>query len=66
MVPVTGAGRPGVSTGHRTAPGVFGGWPTGHRTAPVFFGGKKMPGQTGPGDRGHPVASPVELSILFG
>jgi hypothetical protein len=54
--------------------GFLGGWATGtgphrgfsrggghrHRTAPVFFFVKKIPGQTGPGDPGRPVASPVE------
>ena len=74
MVPVTGPGRPGVSTGHRTGLGFFGGRPTGHRDGLGFFGGRptghqdglgcflggKKPAQTGPGDHGHPVASPVQ------
>ena len=34
-----GTGRPGVPTGHRTAPGFFGGWSRPGRTTPGFFGG---------------------------
>jgi hypothetical protein len=66
--PGTGPHR-GFSRGGTTGTGPHRGFSRGggnrHRTTPGFFLVKKIPGQTGPGDPGHPVASPVEFSNIY-
>ena len=60
-VPVDRGGPPATGPDR----GFFEGGPTGHRTGPGSFLGKKKTGQTGPGDRGHPVVSPEVNSFIF-